>query len=95
MEIGNWLIGGGIGVVLVALIEAIRNRRKLGADTVSVLTKAASELVQPLTDRMHELDSEVDRLKSKVQGISAQLDRCRELNRAKDIRIAELLRGGV
>lgn len=93
MDVGQLLIGGGVATIAVALIQAIQNRRKLGADAASVLTKAAAELVQPLTDRIHELEGEVDRLRAKVADTVQQLDACQDVNRAKDALIAELTRG--
>lgn len=93
MELGELLIGGGIGGVVVTAIQAMVNRRKLGADTASVLTKAAAELVQPLRDRIHELEAEVEELRARVKQTVEQLDACHDINRAKDDLIAELTRG--
>lgn len=92
MELGDLLIGGGGGAIVLALVQALLNRRKLGADTASVLTKAAAELVQPLRERIHELEAEVDELRARVRSTVDQLDRCHDVNRAKDDLIAELTR---
>lgn len=93
MEWGQLLVGGGVAAVIVAVIQAVVNRRKLGADAASVLTKAAAELVQPLSERIHEMEKEMDLLRAKVRDTVEQLDRCHDLNRAKDALIAELARG--
>lgn len=99
MDLGELLLGGGIGGIIVSLIQALVNRRKLGADTASVLTKAAAELVQPLRERIHELEAEVETLRERVKetvGLldesQAELDKCHDINRAKDALIAELTR---
>lgn len=92
MELGDLLIGGGGGAIVLALVQALLNRKKLGADTASVLTKAAAELVQPLRDRIHELEAEVDELRARVKNTVAELDQCHDRERAKDALIAELTR---
>jgi polyhydroxyalkanoate synthesis regulator phasin len=38
----------GLGAVLNSVVKALSDRRKLGADTTSILTSAARELVEPL-----------------------------------------------
>lgn len=38
----------GLGAVLNSVVKAITEKRKLGADTTSILTAAARELVEPL-----------------------------------------------
>lgn len=92
MELGDLLIGSGAGAILLALVQAMLNRRKLGADTASVLTKAAAELVQPLRERIHELEGEVEELRARVRSTVEQLDKCQDINRAKDALISELTR---
>lgn len=92
MDVGGLLIGGGIGAILLALVQALINRKKLGADTAAVLTKAASDLVQPLMDRIHELESQVQKLTERATQAVNQLDECQERCRAKDALISELTR---
>ena len=99
MGIGELLVGGGVGAVVLAFVQAVINRRKLGADTAAVLTKAAAELVQPLRERIHELEDEVEKLRDQVKETVAQLrdnqtelDKCHDINRAKDALISELTR---
>lgn len=94
IDIGQLLIGGGIASIVVTVIRAVVNRRKLGADTASVLTKAAGELVGPLMERMHELEDEVDVLRRKVRETTRELEDCHLLIRAKDALITELTRDG-
>jgi hypothetical protein len=93
MDIGQFLVGSGFTAILLAVFRAVVNRRKLGADTASVLTKAAAELVGPLTERIHELEDEVDVLRAKVRDVTNDLDKCHERERAKDALISELTRG--
>lgn len=93
MNVGDLLIGSGLGGIALSAVQAVINRKKLGADTASVLTKAAAELVQPLSDRIHELEGEVDRLRALVRTTVEQLDACHDVNRTKDALIAELTRG--
>lgn len=99
MDIGDLLIGSGIGGILLSAVQAVINRKKLGAETASVLTKAAAELVKPLSDRIHELEDEVKKLRTQVretvdqlEHASSQLDQCQDRERAKDALIAELTR---
>lgn len=92
MQLGDLLIGSGAGAILLSLVQALLNRRKLGADTASVLTKAAAELVQPLRERIRELEGEVDELRARVRSTVEQLDRAQDRERAKDALIAELTR---
>lgn len=81
MSLGELLVGGGIGAVLVAVVNAIVARRKLAADTdkagaeaTSVLTAAALTLVQPLEHRIKELTAEVDTLRVAVKQAAADLE---------------------
>jgi outer membrane murein-binding lipoprotein Lpp len=91
-DLGALLLGGGGGTVLYAVVNAILTRRKLGADTAQVLSKAAIDLVDPLSKRIHELEREVDELRRKVRATTAELDACRDLGRRKDAEL-ERLRG--
>jgi len=100
------LIGGGIGGIVVALINAIASRRKLrqegdkaGAEATSVLTAAAVALVKPLNDQIHHLEQQLDRVQSKATRLEAQLDAANAREEAglareaaKDALIAELTR---
>lgn len=91
MNIAELLVGLGLGAVLVALINAIVQRRKLGADTAAVLSKTALQLVQPLSDRIHELEAEVTLLRDQVRETTGELEACHEREREKDRKIAALL----
>jgi type II secretory pathway component PulM len=79
MDVGQILIGCGLGAVLVAVINAFVQKRKLGADTAQVLSKTALELVQPLRDRIHELEDEVVALRAQVREATTELRSCRQL----------------
>lgn len=89
MDLGELLIGLGAGGVLVAALQAFISRRKLGADTAAVLSKTAIDLVKPLSDRIHELEEEVEMLRTKVRAAAQELDDCRTASRTKDYRIRE------
>lgn len=89
MDLGELLLGLGGGGILGTALSALINRRKLGADTAAVLSRAATDLVQPLSDRIHELEDEVEELRTKVRETTAELDRAREMARVKDNRIRE------
>lgn len=52
-----WLLTGGVGV---AVIQAVRERRKLRADAAGVLSAAAVALVAPLEKRITELQRDLD-----------------------------------
>lgn len=93
MDVGQMLVGGGIGAIVLAAVQAWINRKKMGADTAAVLTKAATELVQPLMDRIHELEAQVNKLTDRATQAVNRLDECQERCRAKDALISELTRG--
>lgn len=90
LDVGELLIGLGGGGVVGTAISAVLQRRKLGADTAAVLSKTALELVEPLKERIDELQDEVDTLRTKVRETTQELDDCRAESRAKDHRIREL-----
>jgi outer membrane murein-binding lipoprotein Lpp len=99
MDIGSTLLGGGGATILVTLVTTLVNRRKLGADTASVLTKAASGLVQDLSEQIDRLSAKVLALEAKVEGLekrekslTAELDASHDLNRHKDDLIAAMVR---
>lgn len=89
-DLGQLLLGGGVGAILATLINALVNRRKLGADTASVLSKTALELIQPLRDQIKELNSQLDRVTVKANNLELRLDDCTAANVAKDEQIALL-----
>lgn len=90
---GTVLVSGGGAGVLGTAITAFVSRRKIGADigrteadAVSVLSKAAADLVEPLSRRIHELEDEVKTLRTAVAAAVVELDSCRA--RERDLRIA-------
>ena len=107
MSVLDLLLGGGVGAILLAIVQALFARKKLAADTdkasadaTSVLTAAATALVQPLEHRINQLTGEVDGLRTKVQRLTNDLDasHAREAagvarEAAKDALIAELRAG--
>jgi outer membrane murein-binding lipoprotein Lpp len=92
MDIGQILVGLGGGGILASAVNALLNRRKLGADTASVLSKAAANLVQPLSDQIDRLEAKVKALEGRVTSLTDELDAAHDSNRAKDSLIAELTR---
>jgi hypothetical protein len=98
MDVGSILIGVSGGSVFGTLIKALFDRRKLGADTTAVLTKAATELVEaqaevvvkPLREQVAQLEAEVHELRRTVRAATTELQACRADNRAKDRVIADL-----
>jgi TolA-binding protein len=101
MDVGTLLLGGGAATVVSTAISALINRRKLGADTAAVLSKAATDLVEaqaeivvkPLRERIRELEKEVEVLRGRVREAAAELDQCHTALRHRDEEIA-LLRDG-
>lgn len=84
----------GIGAVLNSVVKAITEKRKVGADTTSVLTAAALTLVEPLrkeleaerVERAREHQTHLEELASERRSASAlradlssALDECHEL----------------
>jgi len=78
LQAGIGLLGAGLGAILLAVVQAFFNRRKLAADTdkagaeaTSVLTAAALTLVQPLEHRISELTTEASELRTEVSQLRA------------------------
>jgi peptidoglycan hydrolase CwlO-like protein len=102
MDVGTLLLGGGAATVLTTVISALLNRRKLGADTAAVLSKAAADLVEtqaesivkPLRERIRELERQVETLAGRVREATAELDLCHTTLRDRDEEIATLRRSG-
>lgn len=93
-EIAKWLLAGGGGATLVAGYQAIRDRRKVGAeaekidaDAAAVLSKTALDLLQPLKDQVKDLTEQLERVKAKATDLEQRLDDCRISNREKDEQI--------
>lgn len=72
------LLGGGF---IGSLIQGLFYRRKLGADYANVIAESATGLLQPLKDRVGELQDEVSQTRtelhqahSKIAALLTQLD---------------------
>lgn len=84
VAVGQLLVGGSVGAVLVALINFVSSRRKLGADAAAVLSKAAAALVSPLQERIHDLENDLDRMRGKAKRMEDALDECQRANIRKE-----------
>lgn len=68
-ELATVLAALGFGGAVVAVVNAVSQRRKVGADATSVVTAAARELVDPLRRELaneraeHAREVEVERMK--------------------------------
>jgi peptidoglycan hydrolase CwlO-like protein len=89
-SLGQILVSASMGAVLVALINFVASRRKLGADAAAVLSKAAASLVDPLQQRITGLEKDLDRVRGKARGLENDLDECRRVNVRKESQIAVL-----
>lgn len=89
-SLGQILVSASMGAVLVALINFVASRRKLGADAAAVLTKAAADLVEPLQRQIGALDADLERVRAKARGLEDELDECRRINARKESQIAAL-----
>lgn len=78
VDIAQLLTGGGLGAAVAAVIYALVQRRKVGADATAVVTAAARELVDPLRKELaleraeHAAEIEIER--KKVHEIRGMLD---------------------
>lgn len=90
MDLGSLLVGTGASAILLALVQAVINRRKLGADTVAVLSETARELVQPLRERIQELQTEEKKLRRRVESLEEDLRWLRN-DRADQVRRDRLM----
>lgn len=93
MDVGQLLVGLGGGGILASAVNALLNRRKLGADTASVLSAASINLVKPLSDQIDRLERKVKALEDRLAAMTSELDAAHDSNRAKDSLIADLTRG--
>ena len=106
-DIALMLSALGIGAVLNSVVKAFSDRRKLGADTTSVLTSAARELVEPLRkelaaeraeraaehrEHVQALDAERAQVTQLRRDLDVALDECRTLRRGLSAAHAELTR---
>lgn len=70
----------GFATALVAVLNALVQRRKIGADATSVVTAAARELVDPLrrelANERAEHAREVEAERMKVAEVRKELDQC-------------------
>jgi septal ring factor EnvC (AmiA/AmiB activator) len=89
-SLGQILVSASMGAVLVALINFVASRRKLGADAAAVLTKAAADLVEPLQRQIGALDADLERVRGKARVLENELDECRRINARKESQIAAL-----
>jgi protein tyrosine/serine phosphatase len=87
-ELATVLAALGFGGAFVAVVNAVSQRRKVGADATSVVTAAARELVDPLrrelANERAEHAREVEAERMKVAQVRAELDAA--LREAKDLR---------
>jgi uncharacterized protein YlxW (UPF0749 family) len=96
VNVGEILLGVGIGSIVVAIINFFSQRKKLSADAASVISKAATDLVAPLSARIDDLNERLERAKVQAQELTEQLESCRrsmarkdrELERLREIRTA-------
>jgi uncharacterized small protein (DUF1192 family) len=65
--------GGGMGAAVAAIVRW----RKTRADAADVITDTALILVEPLKERIKELESEIGRLRSEARQTANELRRIR------------------
>ncbi len=75
------LLGGGF---LGSIVQGAYQRRKLGADYAEVVARSATALLEPLSARVDDLQSELARERQRVRSLAQDLDDAREqLERAR------------
>lgn len=72
------LLGGGF---FGTLVQGLWQRRKLGADYAEVVARSATTLLQPLAQRVEELESNLRREKAVAKQLSAELAEARAVVR--------------
>jgi ubiquinone biosynthesis protein UbiJ len=94
MDIGGVLVGSGAGGVIATAINALRDRKKLNAesnkteiDAAAVISETALALVQPLRDQVRELNEQLDRVRTKADSLERRLDECQAASRRKDVEL--------
>ena len=65
-DVLQWVVGVGVGAILVELIRSFVQRKKMGADAAKVITDAATVLLEPLQRRVRELEEEVDKTRKQL-----------------------------
>jgi predicted nucleic acid-binding Zn-ribbon protein len=93
-----WIIGGG--GLAVSLITAWNARKKVAADTLSVLSDSAMKQVDQMMKRLDQLQAIVDRLTAegaakdlKIEALEMALGDMKAKLEAKDRQIERLLEG--
>lgn len=80
----------GLGAILNSVVKALSDRRKLGADTTSILTSAARELVEPLRKELAaERAERVAEHQEHVQELAAERAQVTQLKRDLDVALDE------
>jgi uncharacterized protein YlxW (UPF0749 family) len=55
-ELLQWAVALGVGAVLTQVVQSILQRKKMGADAAKVITEAAAVLLNPLQERVKQLE---------------------------------------
>lgn len=69
------MLSGGF---LAALVQGAFQRKKLGAEYADVIARSATGLLQPLHERIQELEVEVEHERGRVRRLARDLDRANE-----------------
>ena len=72
------LLTGGF---LTSLVQGFLQRKKLGADYADVIAKSATGLLQPLHERVQELEADLKREKQVARQLSEELAEARAVVR--------------
>lgn len=75
----------GVGAILSAVITGLFGRRKMQADAAAVISDTARELLQPLRERVGELNREEARMRHRIEDLESDL-RWMRAERADQIR---------
>lgn len=73
----SWVLALGVGAVLAELVRSGFQRRKMSADAAKVITDAATVLLGPLHDRVHELEGEIQATRQELNQARRELDGAR------------------
>jgi predicted nucleic acid-binding Zn-ribbon protein len=93
-EIPQVLLGSGLAAVIVAVLNAIIQRRKISADTTKVLSDVSVGMLGPLRGELERLhadlaaaEEEVDHLRQELRKLADELRRERRQREAAEMRL--------
>jgi uncharacterized coiled-coil protein SlyX len=75
MDISVDALIGIIGVIIGGVITWLTTRKKSGAEATKLITEAAANLIEPLSERISDLEKKTQEQDKLISGLTKSLDR--------------------